>query len=99
MIAWNGLWAKAVPTVVTGAVGAAAYEGLRKAAGKVPMRKATVIATAWGLRGVRKAERKAQESSEQARLTVADVIAEARELVGEEASLSVVTDSGKSHES
>ena len=95
MFALNGLWSKAVPAVVTGAVGAAAYEGLRK----VPARKATVIATAWGIRGVRKAERKAQESSEQARLTVADVIAEARELVGEEASLSVVTDSGECHES
>lgn len=77
---WHGLLAKAAPTVVTGVVGVAAYEALRKAVAKVPLREATVTATAGGLRVVRKAGARA----EQAQLTVADVIAEARERVGEE---------------
>lgn len=68
----HGFLVKAVPTVVTGVVGVAAYEALRKAAGKAPLRKATVIATAWGIRVVREAERKAGAGAEQARLTVAD---------------------------
>ncbi|BBZ45246.1 DUF1490 family protein [Mycobacterium parmense] len=72
--------AKAMPTVVTGVVGAAAYGALIKA----PWRKATVIATAWGIRVAREAERKAGESAEQARLTVADVMAEARERARED---------------
>lgn len=74
----HGFVAKAMPTVVTGVVGAAAYGALAKA----PWRKATVIATAWGMRVARDAERKAGESVEQARLTVADVMAEARERAG-----------------
>lgn len=98
MVAWHGLVAKAVPTVVTGAVGAVAYEALRKAVGKMPLRDATVTATAWGLRGIRTAERKAQERSEQARLTVADVIAEAKERIGEPVSLSVVPDACHDHD-
>ena len=40
-----------------------------------------MTATAWGLRGTRKAE----EAAERARLKVADVVAEARERIGEEA--------------
>ncbi|MCV7393332.1 DUF1490 family protein [Mycobacterium paraseoulense] len=79
-MAVHGFMAKAMPTVVTGVVGAAAYEALAKA----PWRKATVIATAWGIRVAREAERKAGQSAEQARLTVADVLAEARERAGRE---------------
>ncbi len=79
-MALHGLLAKAVPTVVTGVVGAAAYEVLVKA----PWRGATVTATAWGLRAARATERKTKESAERARLTVADVMAEARERVGEQ---------------
>ncbi|MCX2712681.1 DUF1490 family protein [Mycolicibacterium sp. J2] len=78
---WQGLAAKAASTVVTGAVGVAAYEALRKTAAKLPAREATVTMTAWGLRGVRKAE----ERAERARLAVGDVVAEARERIGEEA--------------
>lgn len=80
-MAWQGLLAKAVPTVVDGVVGVAAYKALSKA----PWREATVTATAWGLRVGRKAERKAQASAERARLAVADVLAEAAERIGEEA--------------
>jgi len=79
-MAWNGLAAKAASTVVTGVVGVAAYELMRKAIAKVPVREAGISATALGLRGVRKAE----EGVERARLNIADVVAEARERIGEE---------------
>lgn len=91
---WHGLAAKAASTVVTGVVGVAAYDLLRKAAAKVRVREATVSATALGLRGVRKAE----EGAEQARLSIADVVAEARERIGEETPPPTVTDSGHDHE-
>ena len=94
MTAWHGLVAKAAPTVVRGAVGVAAYEAVSKALAKAPWREATVTATAWGLRVVRKAERKTKESAEQARLTVADVMAEARERAGEEVPPLTVAGSG-----
>ena len=90
MTAVHGFMAKAMPTVVTGVVGVAAYEALAKA----PWRKATVMATAWGIRVVREAERKAGQSAEQARLTVADVMAEARERAGQEGSPLTVAGSG-----
>jgi Protein of unknown function (DUF1490) len=91
---WHGLVAKAAPTVVTGVVGVAAYEALRKGVAKVPLRAATVTATAWGIRVAREAERKAQQSAEQARLTAADVIAEAKERIGEDVTPLVVAESG-----
>lgn len=47
---WHGFLAKAVPTVVTGAVGVAAYEALRKMVVKAPLRAATVSVAAWGIR-------------------------------------------------
>ncbi len=94
MLALHGLLVKAAPTVVTGVVGVAAYEALVKA----PWRKATVMATAWGIRVVREAERKAGVSAEQARLTVADVMAEARERAGQEVSPLTVAGSGDDHD-
>lgn len=75
------LFAKAASTVVTGLVGVSAYELLRKAADKAPLHESAVKATEWGLRGTRRAE----EAAESARLKVADVVAEARERIGEEA--------------
>jgi hypothetical protein len=78
---WHGVLAKAAPTVVTGMVGAVAYDGLRKVA-KKPLRAAAVSMTAWGLRLAREAE----ESAERARLAVADVVAEAAERAGKESS-------------
>jgi len=86
--------AKAASTVVTGAVGVAAYEGVRKAVAKAPIREASVTATAWALRGVRKAE----EGAESARLTVADVVAEARERIGEEVPPPAVADGAHEHD-
>ncbi|WP_139829777.1 DUF1490 family protein [Mycobacterium gastri] len=80
----HGFMAKAVPTVITGTVGFAAYEVLRKGVAKLPLRAATVTATAWGIRVVHEAERKAAASAGRARLSAADVIAEAKERIGED---------------
>lgn len=98
MLALHGFMAKAVPTVVTGAVGVAAYEAVRKGVAKVPLRAATVTVTAWGIRVAREAERKAGESAERARLTTADVIAEAKERAGEPVTPTVVPDTEKADE-
>ena len=73
--------AKAASTVFTGLVGVSAYQVLRKAVDKAPLHAAAVAATEWSLRGTRRAE----EVAESARLKVADVVAEARERIGEEA--------------
>jgi len=78
-MAWQRILVKAVPTVVTGVVGAAAYEALAKA----PWRKVTVSATAVGLRAARATERKTKAGAERARLAVADVLAEAADRIGE----------------
>ncbi len=75
-----GFFGKAATTVFTGVVGVGAYELLRKALAKAPLREGAVTATEWGLRGTRRAE----EVAESARLKVADVVAEARERIGEE---------------
>lgn len=76
-----GLLAKAASTVVTGLVGVTAYELARKALDKAPLHQAAVSAAELGLRGTRKAE----TAAESARLRLADVMAEARERIGEEA--------------
>jgi hypothetical protein len=76
-----GFLGKAAGTVVTGVVGVSAYELLRKALNKAPLHEAAVSATELGLRGTRRAE----EAAESARLKLADVMAEARERIGEEA--------------
>lgn len=76
-----GLVAKAASTVVTGAVGAAAYDLTRKAVKRAPVREGAVVVTSWTLRGTRRVE----TAAESARLSVADVVAEARERIGEEA--------------
>ncbi|VBA40127.1 hypothetical protein LAUMK13_02919 [Mycobacterium innocens] len=81
------LLVKAASTVVTGLVGVSAYEVLRKAVGPAPIHRAAVAATEWGLRGTRRAE----VAAESARLRVADVVAEARDRIGDDASLPVGT--------
>lgn len=77
----HGLVAKAAGTVLTGLVGVSTYEMLRKAVGSAPVHRAAVTATEWGLRGARRAE----VAAESARLKVADVVAEARDRIGEDA--------------
>jgi hypothetical protein len=76
-----GLLAKAATTVITGLAGVTAYELLKKAAAKAPLHETAVKSAELGLRGTRKAE----EAAESARLKIADVMAEARERIGEEA--------------
>jgi hypothetical protein len=90
----HGVLAKAASTVVTGAVGVAAYDVIRKAVAKAPVREASVTAATWALRGTRKAE----ESAEVARLKLADVMAEARERVGEEVPPPAVADAEHAHD-
>ena len=80
MTVLHRLVVKAVPPVVTGVVGVAAWEALAKA----PWRKVTVSATALGLRAARATERTTKQSAERARLAVADVLAEATERIGEQ---------------
>lgn len=77
----HALLGKAAATVVTGLVGVSAYEVVRKVVGAAPVRRTTVAATELGLRGTRRAE----VVAESARLKMADVVAEARERIGEEA--------------
>lgn len=79
------LLVKAAGTVFTGLVGVSVYEAVRKAVGKAPVQRAAVTATEWGLRGARRAE----VATEAARLKVADVVAEARERIGDEAPMPV----------
>ena len=83
-----GLLAKATTTVITGLVGVTAYEALRKAVAKAPLHETAVSAAELGLRGTRKAE----EAAESARLKLADVMAEARERIGEEAPTPAIGD-------
>jgi Protein of unknown function (DUF1490) len=83
-----GLLGKAASTVVTGLAGVTAYELLRKGLAKAPLRETAVSAAALGLRGTRRAE----EAAESARLKIADVMAEARERIGEEAPTPAVGD-------
>jgi hypothetical protein len=94
MMIVEGFLAKAAATVVTGTVGVVAYDVLRKAAAKAPLRGVAVSAAEIGLRGVRKAE----FGAESARLTVADVVAEARERLGEEATPPGIADAGHDHD-
>jgi len=90
----HGIFTKVAGTVVTGAVGAAGYDAVRRVAAKAPVHETAVTATAWGLRGVRKAE----ETAESARLAIADVMAEARERVGEEVPPPAVADADHDHD-
>src|SRR6516164_5509630 len=87
-MALYGLLAKATTTVITGLVGVTAYEALRKGLAKAPLHETAVSAAELGLRGTRKAE----EAAESARLKLADVMAEARERIGEEAPTPSITD-------
>lgn len=80
-MAIHGLVSKAGAMVVTGAVGAVAYDVARAAVSRAPWRDGAVVATSWGLRGTRKAE----DVAERVRLETADIVAEARDRIGEQA--------------
>ncbi len=87
-MAVQALLGKAAATVFTGLAGVTAYEVLRKAMAKAPLHETAVSAAELGLRSTRKAE----EAAESARLKIADVMAEARERIGEEAPTPAVSD-------
>ncbi|GAA4673043.1 DUF1490 family protein [Gordonia humi] len=80
-MAFLPLLAKAGSTVVTGLAGAVAYDAARAVVKRAPLREGAVVAATWSLRGTRKAE----EVAENVRLNAADVFAEAKERIGEEA--------------
>jgi chaperone-like protein len=82
-MALHGILVKAAPHLVT----FAAYEAIHRVVAKAPWRQATVTAMACGVRGVRKVE----ERAERARLTAADMFAEAIERSGEEVPASATT--------
>ncbi len=79
-------------------VGFAAYEALRREVAKVPPRGAAVTVTAWGMGVAREAECKAGQCAEQARLTAADMIAEANERIGDDVAPLVEAGSGNHHD-
>ncbi len=73
--------AKAASLVATGIAGAMALEGVKKVVGSNVLRGTAVAVTALGLRGARAAE----TGAEKARLATADIVAEARDKIGEQA--------------
>jgi hypothetical protein len=73
--------ARAGSAVVTGLVGAAAYDGVKKAVSSETVREGAVVALALGLRGKRRVE----IGAEQVRLVSGDLVADARARVGEQA--------------
>ena len=77
---FSGVLGRAGGLVVSGLVGAAAYDGVKRVARQVPAREVAVTTAAWALRAVRQAER----GAEAARLSTADVFAEARGRLGEQ---------------
>ncbi len=87
-MAWHGRFGKATHHVVPHLVAFAAYEALHRVVAKAPWREATVSAMACGVRGVRKAE----VNVERARLTAADMFAEAVERSGGEVPPSAVAE-------
>ena len=72
---------KAASVLATSVAGAAAYDGIKKALRKAPWRATAVKATELAIRGTRRVEL----GAENVRLATADIVAEARERVGEEA--------------
>ncbi|MXG90925.1 DUF1490 family protein [Nocardioides flavescens] len=81
-------------TVLTGFVGAVAYDGAKKAVGDGTARDGAVSALAWGLRGKRRLE----TGAEHVRLVTGDLVAEARERVGEQAPPPGTGDVGHDHD-
>ncbi|WP_415394376.1 DUF1490 family protein (plasmid) [Rhodococcus globerulus] len=87
------LIAKAASAVVTGAIGVAAYNGVKTLIVKAPIRDAAVTLTEVGLRGLRRAE----EGAESARLAASDIVAEAKDRLGEEVPPPPVGEAGHGH--
>ncbi len=75
------LIARAGTTLVTGVVGVAAVDLAKRLTRAGMLRRGAVAATALGLRGARAAE----TGAEAVRLSVGDIVAEARGRIGEQA--------------
>ncbi|MFT4083971.1 MAG: DUF1490 family protein [Nocardioides sp.] len=68
-------------TVATGVVGVGVVEAATRIAGPELARRAAVAGAAWGLRGIRSVE----TGAESVRLVTADILAEAKDRLGEQA--------------
>ncbi|HEY6491719.1 MAG TPA: DUF1490 family protein [Trebonia sp.] len=72
---------RAGAVLVTGVVGAVAVDGVQRLARTKSVRRGAVVVASWGLRG-----RKSMEAgAENAWLATGDILAEARERIGEQA--------------
>lgn len=80
-------------TAVTGAVGVATFSVVRRVIRWVPKREVAVSGTVIGLRAWRGAER----GAEVARLTAADIVAEAKGRIGEQVSPPGTTEDDHGH--
>lgn len=79
---------------VTGAVGVAVYGGLRRVVRWIPKRELAVGGTVLGLRAWRSTER----GAEVARLTAADIVAEAKDRMGEQVAPPGTVEAGHDHD-
>ncbi|WP_250548773.1 DUF1490 family protein [Pseudonocardia sp. H11422] len=78
---FGALVGKAAGALATGLAGAVAYDGVKRVVRSGVVHNAAVTVTALGLRGARAAE----TGAEKARLATADIVSEARERIGEQA--------------
>lgn len=78
--AWRPL-SRLAGITASGVIGAVIVDGLRSSHARRAARRGAVSAAAWGLRAQHRAEIKAEEL----RLQFGDIVAEARERVGDEA--------------
>jgi len=90
----TGLIRRAGGVLVTGVVGAVAVDGARRLARSGAARRGAVVVASWGLRGRRSAEARA----ESAWLATADILAEARERIGEQSPPPADGAAGHDHE-
>ncbi|GAA4389952.1 DUF1490 family protein [Tsukamurella soli] len=90
----DGALRKLGAAVATGVLGVVLVDGAKRIAASGALRRGAVSATALGLRGARSAE----TGAESARLLVSDVVAEAREQIGEQAPPPGNGDAGHGHE-
>lgn len=93
MMISTGTAAKAAKTVVTGMVGVAAFDLAKAAVRATNGHDLVVTSVALGLRGVRTAEK----GAEAVRLRTADIVAEARDRIGEQAPAPGATSDGHEH--
>jgi hypothetical protein len=84
----SGLVVRAAQTLATGLGGAIAYDGVKRIVRSAAMRSAAVTVTSWGLRGAHAAG----VGAERTRLTIGDVIGEARARLGEQATVPAAAD-------